>query len=306
MDLSSDLIRTFLASCELRNFSKAAKKVHKSQAAVSSQIAVLEERAGLKFFDRSERPLTLTEAGRMFLNFSLEFSNKIEELDRLLKELASGVMGEVRIAASTSVGHYLLPQLVAAILKKSPKLNITVSVQPRLQVCETVQRADQDFGIILTDRPPNGLVAKSLGKEPLCFVISPRHPLAKRQKVSLKDLRSTPFVAGVKGSDWNEMINKMLKEIGISEPLVRLRINDYQPTKEAVRAGLGVAILPQCTVANDLCDQTLCELDVTNARLYLNIMLLERPQQPSSPAVTAVKSFLEANISTRAVLLRTG
>lgn len=102
------------------------------------------------------------------------------------------------------------------------------------------------------------------------------------------------------------MINKMLKEIGISEPLVRLRINDYQPTKEAVRADLGVAILPQCTVANDLCDQTLCELDVTNARLYLNIMLLERPQQPSSPAVTAVKSFLEANISTRAVLLRTG
>ena len=87
----------------------------------------------------------------------------------------------------------------------------------------------------------------------------------------------------------------MLKEIGIPELFVRLRINDYQPTKEAVRAGLGVAILPQFTVENDLCDQTLCKLDVTNASRYLNIMLLERPRQQSSPAVNAVKSFLEAN-----------
>ena len=98
-------------------------------------------------------------------------------------------------------------------------------------------------------------------------------------------------------------VQDMLKEIGIPELLVRLKINDYQPTKEAVRAGLGVAILPQFTVENDLCNQTLCKLNVTNARLNLTIMLLERLRRPSSPAVTAVISFLEANILTRAVLL---
>jgi DNA-binding transcriptional LysR family regulator len=303
MDLSTDLIRTFVALCQLKNFSKAAKTVHKSQAAVSSQIAVLEERAGLKFFDRSERPLKLTEAGAMFLSFSLEFLNKVEELNRLLKELTSGVMGEVKIAASTSVGHYLLAPLVAAILKKSPKLNLTVSVQPRLQVCESVQRADQDFGLILTDAPPSGLVAKSIRKEPLCFLVSSKHSLTKKQSLSTNDLRTIPFIAGVQGSDWNDMINKMLKEIGIFNPFVRFRINDYQAIKEAVRANLGVAILPEFTIERELRDQTLYKLNVRNARLSLDIMLLDRLRHPSSPAVTAVKSFLETNIATGATLL---
>jgi DNA-binding transcriptional LysR family regulator len=83
MDLSTDLLKTFVAVCHEQSFSKAAKQVFKSQAAVSIQIATLEERAGLWFFDHRERPLKLTESGKLFLNFSVEFLNKLEGLDRL-------------------------------------------------------------------------------------------------------------------------------------------------------------------------------------------------------------------------------
>jgi DNA-binding transcriptional LysR family regulator len=296
MELSTDLVRTFVAVSELGGFSKAAKKLYKSQAAVTVQISGLEERAGLKFFDRSERPAKLTEAGRIFFNFSLGFLNRLEELDRLMKELASGVMGDIKIAAVPSVGTYLLPQLLAEILKNSAKLKITMSVQRRRQVCESVQRADDDFGIILTDKPPIGLVSKPLRKEPLCFIVSRGHPLAKKKIVSLKDLRGAPFIVEAKGSESDGMINRMLAKNGISDFFVRLAVNSYEATKEAVRAGLGVAVLPQFTVKADLRD-TLCTLNVAKIRLDGTIMLIQRNQQLHSPAVTAVKNFLVANIS---------
>ena len=120
MDVFTDLLGAFVAVCQEQSFSKAAKKVFRSPAAVSVQIATLEERAGTQLFDRGERPLKLTESGKIFLDFSKELLNKLRGLDRLFGELVSGVSGEVRVAASNSVGTYLLPDLIANILRKSP------------------------------------------------------------------------------------------------------------------------------------------------------------------------------------------
>src|SRR5688572_13537603 len=106
MKFSDDLLRTFLAIYEEKNFSGAAETLHKSQPAVSIQIATLEKQIGLKLFNRSERPLRLTEAGSIFLQFAREVTNKANEVDRSLRELAIGTAGEVKIGASTSVGAY--------------------------------------------------------------------------------------------------------------------------------------------------------------------------------------------------------
>lgn len=299
MDVSTDLLGTFVAVCQEQSFSKAARKVFRSQAAVSIQIATLEERAGLQFFDRGERPLRLTESGRLFLDFSLEFLNKLAGLDRLLRELASGVSGEVKVAASTSVGTYLLPDLVADILKKSPKLKITMSVQPARQVCESVRSADQDFGIILAHKPPHNLISKPLKKEPGCIIAPAGHPLADKMTVTTRDLRCVAFIAEEKEGHWDSMTNRFLRQHRLSNAAVALRVKDnYQAMKEAVRAGLGVAVLPKFIVNRELYDGTFCELNVESGSLYSTMMLIQRTHHISSPTVAAVKSFLEQNIST--------
>ena len=68
MDVSTDFLRTFIAVCECKSFSLATARVHKSQAAISMQIAKLEEQAGLKFIDRFQRQFRLTKEGELFLN----------------------------------------------------------------------------------------------------------------------------------------------------------------------------------------------------------------------------------------------
>ena len=298
MNVSTDLLGTFVAVCQQQSFSKAARKVFKSQAAVSTQIAALENRAGLQFFDRAERPLRLTQAGQIFLDFSLEFLNKLEGLDRLFKEIASGVSGEVKIAASTSIGTYLLPELVANILKNSPKLTITISVQPWRQVCESVRSADHDFGIILAHRAPHHLVSVPLRKASGSIIARHGHSLADKRNLATQHLSSVSFIAEDETHEDN-MTSRFLRQNSISSAHVALRVKDnYEAMKEAVRAGLGVAVLPKFTVARELYDGSFCELNIRMKPIYSTIMLIQRTETRASPTVEAVKKFLQQRIST--------
>src|SRR6266545_3558356 len=90
MQFSEALLQTYIAICEQGSFSSAAEILHKSQPGVSLQIATLERQTGLIFFDRSQRPFKLTEAGIIFLQFAREVINKSNEVDRSLRELAMG------------------------------------------------------------------------------------------------------------------------------------------------------------------------------------------------------------------------
>lgn len=154
----------------------AATSVHKTQAAVSTQMQTLEESIGLKLIDRSERPLQLTEAGRIFLQFAEETLNKAETLAIFFKELAGGVAGQVRIGASLSVGSYLLPRILGKVLKQYPKLKLNVFTQNREIVCDAVSQSRVDFGIVLSDEAPQNLQSTPLRAEP--FYIVAAEPLS--------------------------------------------------------------------------------------------------------------------------------
>src|SRR6266545_6350574 len=106
MDVSTDFLRTFLAVCECKSFTLATARVHKSQAAISTQIAKLEEQAGSKFIDRSQRRFKLTREGELFLNFAQEVVAKTDATQQSLATLRNGILEEVRIGATRSVGIY--------------------------------------------------------------------------------------------------------------------------------------------------------------------------------------------------------
>jgi DNA-binding transcriptional LysR family regulator len=105
----------------------------------------------------------------------------------------------------------LLPDLVAAILKKSPKVKIAISVQPWRQVCESVRSANHDFGIILAHRPPHNLVCKPLQKVPACVVAPAGHPLADKKNVSIRDLLSVAFIAEEKEGHSDSILNRFIQ-----------------------------------------------------------------------------------------------
>jgi LysR family cyn operon transcriptional activator len=88
MNISTDLLHTYIAVCEHGNFSHAAAKLGMAQSSVSEQIAAMERQVGLNFFDRRKRPIKLTQAGTLFLDFAKAVTNRAQSTERLLHEMA--------------------------------------------------------------------------------------------------------------------------------------------------------------------------------------------------------------------------
>lgn len=298
MKLSTVTLSYFTEVCRAKGFSPAATKPGKSQSAVSTQIGLLEKELGLKLFDRSKRPLFVTEAGRVFFDFATEILNKSGEFERYLAELSSGVAGEVRIGASTSVGTYILPGILSRLLRRYPKVQISLSTHPRSSVFESVKRADVDFGLVLSDKPPEGLAAKILKTERLCLFLSPKHALAKRRRISMRDLSAIPFVVGPKGTEYTEMITRVLANHHLSSYGVAARISNFEGVKDVVRAGLGIGLLPHFMIREDIRAGALKQLNIGEFNASASIMCIERFQHLSTPTITRVRDFLtEAVVS---------
>lgn len=148
--------------------------------------------------------------------------------------------------------------------------------QGRTPTYEQVRSGDLDLTVVLADMAPRGLSFRPLRPEPLCFIISPGHPLAKEKAVSEDKLALVPFSAGVPGNDFSEVLDDLLKGKGLTEPTRRITINDLRARKEAVRAGAGFTVVPQFVVKDDLQNKTLKILEIEGRRLpETRLVLLE-------------------------------
>jgi DNA-binding transcriptional LysR family regulator len=296
MNFSSATLACFVQVCQARSFSQAAERLGKSQSAISTQVAQIEKELGIKLIDRSNRPLLLTEAGRLFLDFARDVLNKSESFERYLSEFSSGIAGEVRVGASTSVGTHILPGIISDLLRRFPNLKISLLTQARSLVFESVRRGDVDFGLVLCDRPPDGLAVQTLKTEPLWFFISPKHALAKRRSIKLVDLRTIPFVVGPKGTEYTEMISRVLSNHDLSAYQVTARISNFDGLKELVRVGLGIGVLPRFVVRREIREGHLEQVKVRGFNASADIMRVESFQHLSTPTITRIKEMITSAV----------
>jgi DNA-binding transcriptional LysR family regulator len=293
MDLSTDFLRTFTTLATCKSFSITSGKLHKSQSATSTQIAKLEEQAGLKLIDRSQRPLKLTEAGEVFLGYAKEIITRVDELSHSLRSLSTGNFGEVRIGATRSVGTFLLPKIVQGILREFSKLKISLITQPRALTYELLRDGTIDFAVVMSDLPPKGFRITPLRPEPLWLVASPKHPLAKQKNVSAQQLEKSRFIMSIRGNGNSEMLDQLSEQSGLPEPSATLQISTLQGRTEAAKAGLGVTVLPEFVVHSAMKNGTLAKLSTKNIHLVAaQIMLVQRARTTPRANVDQVMKLI--------------
>jgi len=297
MDLSADSLRTFITLATCKSFSIASGKLHKSQSATSTQIAKLEEQAGIKLIDRSQRPLKLTEAGEIFFGYAKEIIVRVDELSQSLRSLSTGSLGEVKIGATRAVGTFLLPKIVQGILKDFSKLKILLITQPRELTYQLLQQGALDFAVVLSDLQPKGFKVTPLRPEPLCMVASPRHPLAKQKRLSAQQLEESRFIVGIRSDGSSEMLDQLSGQSGLPEPSATLQISTLQGRTEAAKAGLGVAVLPQFVVQSEIRNGALRKLTAKHIQLSTaHIMLVQRRRTTPRANVELVKKLIVAKL----------
>ena len=298
MDVSTDFLRTFIAVYECKSFTRTTAKMHKSQTAISTQIAKLEEQAGSKFIDRSQRQFKLTKEGEVFLRFAQEMVAKTDAAQQSLLALHNRLQDAVRIGTTRSVGIYILPDVISSITKDFPNLKISLLTQGRSLTYERLQQGAVDLAVVLADTVPRGFFAKPLRPEPLCFVISPKHPLASKRIISREELKTVPFISGIKGNDFSDMIDEVFEKDGLPTPTGGITINNLRVRKEAVRAGVGVTVVPSFTVREEVQNKTLKVLAIEGGRLPdTQLKIVEAHRRSPNANVDLVKKALEEKLA---------
>jgi DNA-binding transcriptional LysR family regulator len=246
MDLAA--LRTFLAVAQERSFSRAAAKVHRTQPAVSQAIRRLEVDLGEQLFDRSSKNGTLTDAGRMLVNYGQRLVRLAEETELAMRELRDLRRGRVLVGANEAAVHTLLP-LVARFRQRHPHISIDVRRVPARQIAVEVQQGSLDFGALTFHPAETGLLEVTIGSDELVLLVPPSHALGKRRHVTMEEVAGEAVVAHNDPSPARERVLRLFEQKHIPLNMV-IALPSLDGIKRAVEMKLGVALLPRrCAIA---------------------------------------------------------
>lgn len=244
-------LRLFAEVARLQSFSQAAKLHGITQSAASQRIQSLEGRLGVTLFDRSVRPLRVTDAGRVYLIGAEDVLARLDRLEAKVRALRSDPEGAVRVAAIYSAGIELLDAVRERFEREHPRAAIRICYEKPEGVYEAVREGSADLGILSYPQRWKKVNVLPLRDETMCVVCRPDHPLAKRERVSPRDL--TPYEMA--GFDLDLPVGRRtaayLKEHG-GEPRVTLRFDNLDTIKGMVAVTDRCAILPRRTVRREV------------------------------------------------------
>jgi len=270
-------LEVFAHVVELGHVGRAAEQLFVAQPVVSAHLRSLEERLGAKLFFREGRQLRLTEAGQAAHAWATEVLTRTRELDRHLQGLADGRQGAISLAASMSIGSYILPPTLSRFRSERPLVEIELSIIDSDHALQATEAGECDFAIVFAEAPPSSpsLTGEAIGVEQVVVVGRAGSP-PRDDEIGIRDLAQLDFVESPRGLIRRTLIDRQLERIGIAERNIAIQLGHPEAMKRAVQQGLGVALLFRSAVQNELRDGALRELRIRDAHLAIPIYLVRR------------------------------
>lgn len=267
--MNTDYLKTFLEVVRLKSFSEAAKHLGISQPAVSFQIQRLERDLVVRLIDRSEKGITLTEAGKRFRRFA---ESVIEGQERLLFDLEllrEEVAGTLAIAASTIPGEYLVAPILGKFRTEHPAVAARVAVFDSVAVMEKVSQGEYDIGFCGASPEGFPLSSFKMASDVLELVVPPQHPFARRDSVALMELIGEPWLFREETSGTQRSLARLLHQAGfdLQQCTPVLVLGSTQSVVSAVEAGLGIAFVSNLAIPKSLAQGTLKAVPVDGLKL---------------------------------------
>ncbi|HWG21919.1 MAG TPA: LysR substrate-binding domain-containing protein [Terracidiphilus sp.] len=290
MELSQ--LETFLAVAEERSFSRAAARLHRTQPAVSQVIRKLEEAVGETLFDRAARDGSLTAAGVLLRDYALRLMALRREATSALSELKSLERGRLHLAANEYTCTYLLP-VIDAFRREYPHINVTVQRMLASHIPDELNLRAFEMGMISFRPDPAQFRTIAVYGDTLAFIVSPRHPLAGAERVSISDLGKEDFIAHNVASPLRRKVIETFQRY--RTPLnMEVELPTIEAIKRFVAMGNGVALVPHLTAARELETGELVAVPVTELEMKRVLRLVHRRQGTLSYAATAFLQTVRA------------
>jgi DNA-binding transcriptional LysR family regulator len=278
-------LETFLAVAEERSFSRAAQRLNRTQPAVSQVIRKLEESLGELLFDRAARDGSLTAAGTLLRDYALRLLALRREATSALGELKSLERGHLNLAANEYTCMYLLPA-IDAFRRAFPQINVTVHRTLASRIPEELNLRTFEIGVVSFRPSAEQFRTIAVYGDSLAFIVSPNHPLARSQKVSINDLGKQDFIAHHVASPLRKKVIEAFQRY--RTPLnMTIELPTIEAIKRFVSMGNGVALVPHLTVAHELEAGELVQVTVEQLEVKRVLRLVHRRQATLSYAARA-------------------
>jgi LysR family transcriptional regulator, transcriptional activator of the cysJI operon len=239
-----DHLKLFQDIAQTRSVSRGAKMHDISQSAASQHIQELEKVLGVKLLDRSTRPLTLTEAGRLYEEMCRDVLRRKEEFDAALGALTGDVEGTVRVASIYSVGLSEMWRLEEEFASRWPEADLHVEYLRPEKVYARVAADRADLGLVSYPEETKEIAVIPWREEEMVLACTPRHALAGLPRVSPRAMEGVDFIGFDEELPIRREVDAYLDAYGVKANLT-MQFDNLQMIKEALILGSGVSIVPR-------------------------------------------------------------
>jgi len=278
-------LRVFSTVAAERSFSKAARKLRRTQPAISQAVRRLEQSTGERLVDRSSRDGTLTDAGELLLDYANRLLRLAVEATGAVAQLRDVKKGRVLIGANDGAVYAVLP-IIDTFHREHPGILVEVRrVAARLVPQEVLLRS-VDFGVLTFSPAERELSSLLLGTDELVLLVPPGHPLAGRKQITMEEMGRQTIIAHNDPSPARDQVLALYEQR--NAPLnIRMSLPSLDGIKLAVEMGLGVALLPRRCAQGELERGQLLEVRVPDLRTPRELRFVHRRDGNLSHAATA-------------------
>jgi len=285
-------LRIFQTVVETGSFNTAAKKLGITQPSISAHIHVLEQELGKSLFTReSGKKAQLTEAGKVFYDYTLDIVSKTTQVVLTLEKI-EGKQKQVTIVAQPSIANIELPPYLAMFSKTYPEIDIVLSSQTIDIVLARVLGRKTELGLVQTIEPIEGVCSEVLSCGTLEFIVGTGHELAERTCVHVEELREYGFILGLKTSYYAKMADRALQKMGLHQYHLTAQIEDYKTIIEMTKQGIGITLLSSNVVEEDIRKGHLVKLPIQAEPILVELRLLWNKDVKLSDEAVLFMSYL--------------
>ena len=272
--MNDSQLRAFHAVAITGSFTRAARKLHVSQPAVTQHVKALEERYEAELFLRTRQGAKLTELGLQLLELTSQRSDVEKAARNLLEEAGTELRGTLRIAAD---GPFHTIELLRRFRSKHPGVHVVLEVGNSTVIEEKLRSHQADVGVLADFHGLDGLVGASIGVEEIGIFVSSEHPWAARRSLRLEALHGVDLIRREEGSRTRAAFEIACERHGVAPNYV-MELGSREAVREAVASGLGAGVVNFAEVGRDTRVSTVSFSNVTIQSEEFLIALTSRRQ----------------------------
>jgi len=282
-------LRILKAIATKKNFTKAASSLYISQPSLSKQIKILEENLDTILINRERNNISLTENGKVFLQYSERILILCEESCRALIDLKKGDRGTLKVGASQTIGTYLMPRILTLFAQNYPQIDLKVQVDSTKIIATNIRNQQLDIAIIggeLSQKLRKKLIIQPFVYDELSLIISNSHPFAIKKLIKKEDLYCLDFITLHSTSTIKKFIDQLLiqNKIQTNELKTILQLNSIEGIKTAVSLGLGAAFVSSSSIEKEIKLKQITILKIENLNINRQLSIISNPECYKSKA----------------------